>query len=114
MLTIAWNPSGFHVIDVLSKGQKFNTGCYISAIFEPLVAWRKAQASSPKKLIVHGDNANPHTAKVTRKFFEQNFLKRNPHPHIRQILHHLTSFFLTISKDFSQDNHSQAKMSSSR
>jgi hypothetical protein len=39
MLIIAWNPSGFYVVDVLQKGQKFNAGYDVSAILEPLVAW---------------------------------------------------------------------------
>jgi hypothetical protein len=70
-----------------SKGQKSNTEYYVSVILELLVAWRQAQAIEPtRKLIVHADNAKLHTAKVTLTFFKQNFLKRAPHPLIRQIL----------------------------
>jgi hypothetical protein len=29
MLTIVWNPNGFHFINILSKGIKFNAGHYI-------------------------------------------------------------------------------------
>jgi hypothetical protein len=36
MLTIVWNPRGFHLIKVLEKRRKFNTGCYIAEILEPL------------------------------------------------------------------------------
>jgi hypothetical protein len=30
MLTIVWNPGGFHLIKVLEKCRKFNTGYYIA------------------------------------------------------------------------------------
>jgi hypothetical protein len=32
MLTVVWNPHGFHLIDVLPKGSKFHAGHYISHI----------------------------------------------------------------------------------
>jgi hypothetical protein len=36
MLTIVWNPRGFHLIKVLEKGRKFNAGYYIAEVLEPL------------------------------------------------------------------------------
>jgi hypothetical protein len=36
MLKIVWNPRGFHLIKVIEKGRKFNTGYYIAEILEPL------------------------------------------------------------------------------
>jgi hypothetical protein len=38
ILIIAWNPSGFHVVDVLPKEQKLNTEYYMSAILQSFVA----------------------------------------------------------------------------
>jgi hypothetical protein len=35
MLTVVWNRHGFHLIDVLPKGSKFNAGHYISHIISP-------------------------------------------------------------------------------
>jgi hypothetical protein len=32
MLTIVWNPRGFHLIKVLENGRKFNAGDYIAEI----------------------------------------------------------------------------------
>jgi hypothetical protein len=32
MLTIVWNPRGFHLIKVLGNGRKFNSGYYIAEI----------------------------------------------------------------------------------
>jgi hypothetical protein len=34
MLTIVWNPHGFHVIDIFPKGCKFNSNYYISHILD--------------------------------------------------------------------------------
>jgi hypothetical protein len=44
MLTIVWNPRGFHLIKVLRKGQKFNVGYYITEILEPLSQRRSIEA----------------------------------------------------------------------
>jgi hypothetical protein len=44
MLTIVWNPRGFHMIKVLEKGRKFNTGYYIVETLEPLSQWRSIEA----------------------------------------------------------------------
>jgi hypothetical protein len=41
MLTIVWNPNGFHLINVLSKAIKFNTSHYVTDILVPLLEWRK-------------------------------------------------------------------------
>jgi hypothetical protein len=63
-LTIAWNPRGFHLIKVLEKCRKFNTGYCIAEIIEPLSQWRSIEAAgNERKLLVHADNARPHHAK---------------------------------------------------
>jgi hypothetical protein len=45
MLTIVWNPRGFHLINVLQKGRKFNGGYYIAEILTPLSQWRSIEAT---------------------------------------------------------------------
>jgi hypothetical protein len=40
MITIVWNPTGFHIIDILPKGSKFNTHHYVSAFLQSLTDWR--------------------------------------------------------------------------
>jgi hypothetical protein len=45
MLTIEWNPRGFHLIKVLEKGRKFNAGYCIADILEPLSQWRSIEAA---------------------------------------------------------------------
>jgi hypothetical protein len=44
MLTIVWNPHGFHVVSVPSKGIKFNADHSITDALTPLMEWRKTQA----------------------------------------------------------------------
>jgi hypothetical protein len=39
MLTIVWNPNGLHLINVLSKGIKFNANHYAIETFVPLLEW---------------------------------------------------------------------------
>jgi hypothetical protein len=59
MLTIAWNPAGFHVIAFLPKGCKFNAQYYISEVLDPLVQWHRTRGRgrSNQILTVHADNA---------------------------------------------------------
>jgi hypothetical protein len=66
MFTIVWKPRGFHLIKVLERGCKFNGGYYIAEILEPLSQWRSIEAAgNERKLLVHADNARPHTAKLS-------------------------------------------------
>jgi hypothetical protein len=37
ILTILWNPRGFHLIKVLEKDRKFNAGYYIAEILGPWI-----------------------------------------------------------------------------
>jgi hypothetical protein len=39
MLTIVWNPGGFHLVNVLPKGFKFNASDYVTQILDPLSKW---------------------------------------------------------------------------
>jgi hypothetical protein len=45
MLTIVWNPRGFHLIKILEKGRKFNAGYYIAERLRPLSQWRSIEAA---------------------------------------------------------------------
>jgi hypothetical protein len=57
MLTIVWNPPGFHLTKVLDKGHKFNAGRYIADNLEPFSQWRSTEAvRNERKLLVHADN----------------------------------------------------------
>jgi hypothetical protein len=60
MWTFVWNPNGFHVINVFSKGIKFNTDHYITDVRIPLAEWLKTQISrTNRKLIVQTENTPP-------------------------------------------------------
>jgi hypothetical protein len=80
-LTIVWNRRGFHLINVLEEGRKFKAKHYVTEIFSPLSEWRPLDApESDRKLIVHADNARPHTGRPSVKFFEDNRMKTALHP----------------------------------
>jgi hypothetical protein len=81
MPTIVWNPRGFHLIKVLEKGRKFNTGYYLAEILESLSQWRSIEAAgNEEKLLVHADNAHPHTAKLSTQYCNENRMKSALHP----------------------------------
>jgi hypothetical protein len=40
VITIAWNPHSFHVVDVLPKGESFNTTYYIEHIIQQILEYR--------------------------------------------------------------------------
>jgi hypothetical protein len=80
-LTIVWSRRGFHLINVLEEGRKFKVKHYVTEIFSPLSEWRPLDApESDRKLIIHGDNARPHTARPSIEFFEDNRMKTALHP----------------------------------
>jgi hypothetical protein len=80
MFTIVWNPGGFHLVNILLKRFKFNASYHVTQILDPLSKWRRTQVGrTNRKLIVHADNARPHTAKKTSRFMEQNSMQRAPH-----------------------------------
>jgi hypothetical protein len=81
MLTIVWNPGGFHLVNVLPKGFKFNASYEGTQIIDPLSKLQRTQVGrTHQKLIMHADNARPHTAKMTSQFTEQNSMQRAPYP----------------------------------
>jgi hypothetical protein len=76
MPTIVWNPNRFHVINVLSKGIKFNADHCITDLLIPLTESCKAQVGTTnRKLIIHGENACPQTGKMSLDFLKQNVMK---------------------------------------
>jgi hypothetical protein len=81
MLTVVWNPGGFHWVNILPHGFKFNASYYVTQILDPPSKWRRAQVRrTNRKLTVHADNGRPHTAKMTSRFMEQNLMQRAPRP----------------------------------
>jgi histone-lysine N-methyltransferase SETMAR len=81
MLTIVWNAGGFHLVNILSNGFKFNASYSVTQTLDPRSKWRITQIGRiNRKLIVHADNTRPDTAKMTSQFMEQNSMPRAPYP----------------------------------
>jgi hypothetical protein len=80
ILTIVWNPPRFHLIDVLLKGNKFNTGHCISHILSPLPEiLAPYQDDTGRQFVIRADNARPYCAKIAIEFLDHNCLDRAPH-----------------------------------
>jgi hypothetical protein len=77
MVTIVWNPQVFHLVDALPKGQKFNVNYYIDKILQTLLESRSTGRGPG--LIIHADNARPHTARTIFKFYRENRLEMAPY-----------------------------------
>jgi hypothetical protein len=100
MIIIVWNPINFHIVDVLSKGSKFNAHHYVSAILQYLTDWRIGEVgATDRKLIIHTDNVRFHPANVLLAFIKQNEMKRTPRPPYSQISLPST-FFLSFFLSF--------------
>jgi hypothetical protein len=70
MLTIVWNPHGFHLIDVLPNGSKFNPGHHISHILSPLPEILALYQNDPRThFLIHADNARIHRVKELLSFW---------------------------------------------
>jgi hypothetical protein len=81
MLTVVWNPSGFHVLKTIPKGRKFNAQYDTNDILVAISDWRQqTEGTRHNKLWVHSDNARPHTAKMSRDYIGLNRMKQAPHP----------------------------------
>jgi hypothetical protein len=78
MLTFFWNSYGFQVVDAMPKGEMFTAAYYIRNILTAIVACRGERGE--RRLVVHAENARPHTAKVTRAFYDGNFMRIASHP----------------------------------
>jgi hypothetical protein len=91
MVTIAWNPLRFHLLDALPKGNTFNAEyCRVNILIELLPLCPQVDGS---RLIIHSDNARPHTARKCRAFWEENRLRLAVHPPYSPYLA-LPDFFL--------------------
>jgi hypothetical protein len=60
-MTIVRNPLGFHLLEALPKGNIFNAEYYPVNILAELLPLRPQVDG--RKLVIHADNARPHTAR---------------------------------------------------
>jgi histone-lysine N-methyltransferase SETMAR len=78
MVTIAWNPLGFHLVDALPKGSTFDAQYYRVNILTELLPLRPEIDGRP--FVIHVDNARRHTTRKRRVFCEENWLRLAIHP----------------------------------
>jgi hypothetical protein len=78
MVTIAWNPMGFHLLDSLPKGRIFDAEYdrenILSALL-PLRLW-----ADGRKLMILADNASPSTSRKCTNFCAENAARFAAHP----------------------------------
>jgi hypothetical protein len=78
MVTIVWNPLGFHLLDTLPKGNTFDAEYdRVDILAEPLPFRSKVDG---RRLVAHVDNARPHTGRKCRAFCEENRFRLAVHP----------------------------------
>jgi transposase len=78
MVTIAWNPQGFHLLDAFSKGSTFNAEYYHSNILTELLPLRPQVDG--RRLVIHADSARLHITRKCRAFCKENRLCLAIHP----------------------------------
>jgi hypothetical protein len=57
MLTMVWNLHRFHFVNVLPRGQKWTSQCYVDHILPEIGTLRDAR--DRRKLLLHADNSKP-------------------------------------------------------
>jgi hypothetical protein len=78
ILTIAWNPNGFHLIDAMPKGEKHSVRYHVNNITTPIC--QRLIPADKCKLVNHPDNSQCHTAKVVLEFVSQRKVRFARHP----------------------------------
>jgi hypothetical protein len=78
MLTIAWDPKGFHLIDAMIKGEKRSASLHSNNIIIPIC--QRLILAGRCKLVIHPDNSPCLTAKVVLDFVSQRKVRFARHP----------------------------------
>jgi histone-lysine N-methyltransferase SETMAR len=78
MVTIAWNVLGFHLVEALPKGRRFNAEYYRDNILTELI--RLHPQAGERNLVIHASNASPRSAQKCRTFCAENGLPLATHP----------------------------------
>jgi hypothetical protein len=78
MVTIAWNPLGFHLLSALPERMRFNAEYDRDNILTELIRFRpEAGESYP---VIHANNPRPHSAQKCRTFCAGNGVRPATHP----------------------------------
>jgi hypothetical protein len=78
MLTVLWNPHGFHVIKVLPRGCKWTSPYSIDNILPEICPLHIA--GDRRKFEIHADNARPHVSTSVKRYMEEHSLRAAPNP----------------------------------
>jgi hypothetical protein len=112
VLTIVWAASGFHVVKLLPNWGSFNPSYYNTEILREVVRWRNEEpGTAGQKLIVHSDNARPHTARQTRDFIEAYGMDQVLHPPYSSDLARSDSYLFGYLKDRPQEQNFEVETS---
>jgi hypothetical protein len=84
MLTLVWNPHGFHLVSLLPREQKWTIQYYTDHILPEICALRDAR--DRRKSVIHANNARLHVAKRVKQYLQDNNLKSAPYPPYSQDL----------------------------
>jgi hypothetical protein len=71
-LRFFWNSHGFQLVDAMAKGEIFTAAIDIRNSLIEIIA--QCEERSERRLVVHANDARPHTVKVTTAFCDDNFL----------------------------------------
>jgi transposase len=77
MLTVFWNPDGFHLIDFLPERTSMNAKYFIDNVIRVL---KEKFGNSEMKILLHFDNCSAHTAKSTSAALLNSSFVILPHP----------------------------------
>jgi hypothetical protein len=78
ILTVVWNPLGFHLVIVRPKGQKWTGQYYIDDVLAKMC--EILQPGNQTKVVVHAHNVRPHLAKTVKEFLDAHELRATPPP----------------------------------
>jgi hypothetical protein len=100
MLTVVWNPRGFHLLDALPNGSNFALGI-ISLTSDRhyakfLILIKMTQDDPRRNFVMRAGDARPYCAKTVVLCLDHNFLGRASYPPYSPDLSPLTSGFSGI------------------
>jgi hypothetical protein len=95
MVTIAWNPLGFHLLDTLPKGNTFNAEyCRVNLLTELFHSAHRLMREDPLFMLTTQDPTSPENAEL----FAEKIYSTSPYTQRNHMIsHHPTSFSSDIS-----------------
>jgi hypothetical protein len=82
LLIVFWSPFGFSLVEILPKGIHCDSQYFCSNILSEIVQNRPSDIheNRRRRMVVHFDNTDQHTAKCMIDYLRANRLKRASHP----------------------------------